>query len=64
MPQARVSKRQAARAGERALTRLLQTWHHTDVAGERSGIPKSARIAQFCDQGGSISEQVYLTRSS
>ena len=52
MTQARISKREAAGAGERALARLPQTRHHTDLAGERGGIPKSARVAQLCDQTG------------
>jgi hypothetical protein len=50
MAQARVSERETPRTGERALARLPQTRHHTDVAGERSGIAKAARLAQLCDQ--------------
>src|SRR5260370_6548523 len=50
MTQARISERKATGAGERALARLPQTRHHTDVACERGGIPKSARVAQLCDQ--------------
>src|SRR6266851_4115562 len=50
MTQARISERKASRAGERTFARLPQTRHHTDVACERGGIPKSARVAQLCDQ--------------
>jgi hypothetical protein len=50
MAQPRISERKAPRAGEGALARLPQTRHHTDVACERGGIPKSARVAQLCDQ--------------
>jgi hypothetical protein len=45
MTQARISERKAAGAGERALARLPQTRHRTNVTGERGGIPKSARVA-------------------
>ena len=60
MAQARISERKAPRAGERALARLPQTRHHADVACERGGIPKSARVAQLCDQarGSSRSDAV------
>ena len=50
MTQARISERKAARAGERAFARLPQTRHHTDVARERGGVAKAARVAQLCDQ--------------
>jgi hypothetical protein len=50
MAQARISEREAPRAGERALARLPQTRHYTDIAGERAGIAKAARVAQLGDQ--------------
>ena len=55
MTQAQISERKAPRAGERALARLPHTRHHTDVAGERGDIPKSARVTQLCDQAGGCS---------
>jgi hypothetical protein len=50
MTQTRISERKAPRAGERALARLPQTRHHPDIAGERGGIAKAARVAQLGDQ--------------
>jgi len=43
MAQACVSEREIPRTGERALARLPQTRHHTDVASERGGVAKAAR---------------------
>ena len=40
---------------ERALARLSQTRHYTDVAGECGGIPKSALVTQLCNQAGGCS---------
>src|SRR5216684_8085938 len=52
MTQARISERKAAGPGERSLARLPQARHHTDIACKCSGTPKSARVAQLCDQAG------------
>jgi hypothetical protein len=60
MTQTCISEWKTPRAGESALARLPQTWHHTDVAYKRGGIPKSARVAQLCDQasGGTRADAV------